>query len=99
MASNMASAVFPIASRVAAGLFGGYTFVWGFTALVTALGLAAGSTYYDARLLAYLLAFLVFLVVFLWAFASASLTRVWLILAGGGAAMTAVAWLMTRSPI
>jgi len=85
-----------IASRIAASLLGGYAFVWGFTVLVIALGVAAGMDYGEARTLAYLLAFLVFLAAFLWTFAAQSLARVWSTLAGGGIAMTAIAWLMTR---
>lgn len=88
---------FPMVSRVAASLVGGYTFVWGFTTLLIALSLMAGSEYGDARKLAFLLAFLVFLGVFLWAFAAKRLTVVWVVLAGGGAAMTGAAWLLTRS--
>jgi hypothetical protein len=83
-----------LVSRVAASLLGGYAFVWGFTTLLIALGLSGGWDYEEAEQLAYLLAFLVFLVVFLWAFASASLKRVWLVLAGGGALMTGAAWLL-----
>lgn len=88
-----------IVSRIAASLLGGYVFVWGFTVLGIALGLAAGVDYEEARMLAYLLAFLVFLGAFLWAYAVASLKRVWLVLAGGGALMTGAAWLLTRSPV
>ncbi len=84
---------FPMVSRVAASLVGGYTIVWGFTTLLIALSLMAGSEYGDARKLA----FLVFLGVFLWAFAAKRLTVVWVVLAGGGAAMTGAAWLLTRS--
>lgn len=86
---------FSITSRIAAGLLGGYAFVWGFTALVVALSLASGIDFHDSMHLGYLLAFLVFLGVFLWAFAAASLARVWLVLAGGGALMTGAAWLLT----
>lgn len=84
-----------IASRVAASLLGAYVFVWGFTALAIALGMAGGNDYEEAQMLAYLLAFLVYLCAFLWAFAAASLVRVWLTLAGGGVAMTAAAMLLT----
>lgn len=87
----------PLTSRIAASLLGGYGFVWGFTTLVIALGLVGGIDYDESRKLAYLLAFLVFLGAFLWAFAAASLTRVWLVLAGGGALMTGGAWLLTQS--
>ncbi len=86
-----------LTSRVAAGLLGGYVFVWGFTTLLIALGLTGGADYEEAEQLAYLLAFLVFLGAFLWAFAAASLTRVWLVLVGGGGLMTCAAWFLTRS--
>ncbi len=85
-----------IAFRIAASLLGGYAFVWGFTVLTIALAIAAGMDYDDARTLAYLLAFLVFLTAFCWTFAAQSLARAWTVLAGGGSAMTAIAWLMTR---
>lgn len=87
----------PIASRVAAGLGGGYAFAWGFTSLVVALSLTAGGDYEEAMTLAYMLAFLVYLCVFLWAFSAASLLRVWVVLAGGGALMTGAALWLTRS--
>jgi hypothetical protein len=86
-----------IISRVAAGLAGGWVFVWGCTTLGIALGLLAGVSYREAVGLAYLLAFLLFLVVFCWAFAAASLLRVWLVLAGGGAVMSLFAWALTRT--
>ncbi|WP_093558640.1 iron uptake protein [Pseudoduganella namucuonensis] len=85
-------------SRVAASLLGGYAFVWGCVTLGIVLLLAAGMPYGEAQTLAYLLAFLVFLACFCWAYAAASLARVWLVLAGGGAAMTGAAWLLTRLP-
>ncbi len=85
-----------ISARVAAGIIGGWAFVWGFVTLGIATLPGAGLSYEDARTLAYLLAFLVYLVVFCWAFAAASVTRVWLVLAGGGAAMTGLAWALLR---
>jgi hypothetical protein len=85
-----------VVSRVAASLLGGYAFVWGFTSLGIALGVAAGTDYHEAETLMYLLAFLVFLGAFCWAFVAASLPRVWGVLAGGGALMTGAAWLLTR---
>lgn len=85
-----------IASRVLASLVGGYGFVWGFTALSIALLVAAGMDYGEAWTLVMLLAFVLFLVLFCWAFAAASLARVWTVLAGGAAAMSAGAWLLTR---
>lgn len=99
MSANTLSNLPPriIVSRIAASLLGGYAFVWGFTTLSIMLAVAAGMPYGEARTLSYLLAFLVFLVVFCWAFAAASLRRVWLVLAGGGGAMTAAAWLLSRT--
>ena len=86
-----------ISSRIAAAVFGGYAFVWGFTTLGIVLQLAASVPYNEAQTLVYLLAFLVFLVCFCWAFAAASLARVWTVLAGGGAVMTGAAWLLART--
>lgn len=86
------------ASRVAASIVGGWAFVWGFTTLGIALLLMAGLSYADAQTLVYLLAFLVYLIAFCWAFATTSATRAWLVLLGGGLAMTALAWLLLRVP-
>lgn len=86
-----------LASRIAASLLGGWAFTWGFAALGISLAVAAGMSYHEAQTLLFLLAFLVFLGLFLWAFAAASLKRVWLVLAGGGAAMTALSWLLSRA--
>lgn len=86
-----------VAGRIASSVLGGYVFVWGFTMLGISLGVWAGMPYDEARTLLYLIAFLVFLVVFCWAFAAASLARVWAVLAGGGAVMAGVAWLMVRA--
>jgi len=83
--------------RIASALLGGYAFVWGVVTFgITGL-VALGVAYDQARTGLMLLAFLVFLTVFLWAFAAASLTRVWLVLLGGGAALTAAAWAVQRS--
>jgi hypothetical protein len=86
-----------IASRIAAGVLGGYLFVWGFVTLGNGLLLAAGMSFEDAHHLMYLLAFPAYLVVFCWAFASASLARAWSVLAGGGAAMSVAAWYLARA--
>ena len=85
-----------IALRVAAGVFGSYAFSWGFVTLGIALSLIAGLPYGEAQTLVYLLVFVVLLVGFCWSFAAASLARVWLVLTGGGAAMTGAAWLLSR---
>ncbi|MCK9564245.1 MAG: hypothetical protein M0R02_16145 [Bacteroidales bacterium] len=83
-----------ILSRVGAALLGGYCFVWGVTTLGIVLATALGMSFGEARTLFYLLAFLLFVAVFCWAFATASQLRAWLVLAGGGAAMTLLGWLL-----
>jgi len=89
----------PVVSRIAASVLGGWAFVWGCVTLGIALLLRAGLTYADARTLTYLLAFLVYLAAFCWAFAARSAWRVWGVLLGGGAAMTALAaWLVRAAP-
>lgn len=86
-----------VVSRIAASLLGGWGFTWGFVSLgITGL-VALGVEFHEAHTTAMLLAFLVFLTVFCWAFAAASLARVWAVLAGGALLMTAAAWLLQRS--
>ncbi len=72
--------------------------MWGFTTLGIVAAMAAGLSYGDAQTMIYLLAFLVFLAAFLWTFSARSMVRVWSVLAGGGALMTLVAWLLARGP-
>lgn len=86
-----------IVSRIAAGVLGGYAFTWGFIALGIGLLFAARMEFHDAEALGYILGFIVFLVAFLWAFSAASLHRVWLVLAGGGALMAAAAWAVQQA--
>lgn len=86
-----------VVSRIAAAVFGGYAFVWGFTTLLIAVALSLRLPYGDAQTTAYLLAFLVFLGVFLWSFAVRRVGLVWAVLAGGGTLMTALAWGLTRA--
>ena len=88
---------FNVVLRCLGAIGGGWLFVWGFTTLGIALGIAAGMPYDEARTLFYLLAFVVFLFAFCWSFVTASTARVWLVLAGGGTAMTGGAWLLLRS--
>lgn len=80
-----------LTSRIAAAILGGYAFTWGLMALLVTLLFAAGMEFHDAEHLGYIVGFLVYLTVFLWGFASRSLVRVWLLLAGGGAIMTVAA--------
>lgn len=86
-----------ILSRIAASLLGGWAFVWGFVSLAITAQVALGQPYGEAHTAAMLLAFVVFLVAFCWSFASASLVRVWAVLAGGALLMTAAAWLLQSS--
>jgi hypothetical protein len=81
---------------VAASVLGGYAFVWGFVSAGVALLARAGMPYGEAQTALYLLAFLLYLACFCWAVAAASLTRVWSVLAGGGAGLTLLAWLLAR---
>jgi hypothetical protein len=86
-----------VVSRIAAGVLGGYAFTWGFIALGVGLLFSAGMPFHDAESLSNMLAFIVFLAAFLWAFSAGSLARVWLVLAGGGLAMTGAASLLQRA--
>lgn len=83
--------------RIIAALFLGYALTWGFIALGTAGLFALGMAFHDAEHLSVMLGFLVYLCAFLWSFAAKSLSRVWLVLAGGGAVMTICASLLQRS--
>lgn len=85
-----------IAGRVGAALLGGYAFTWGMIALGVAGLFAAGMEFHDAEHLCNIVGFLVFLTVFLWAFAARRLSRVWLVLLGGGGLMAASASLIQR---
>lgn len=93
----LGSARVELVLRIAASLLGGYVFVWGFVALGTVLGIAAGLRYEEALTLMYLLAFLLFTAVFCWAYVAKSVFRVWAVLGGGGVVMTAVAWFGSRA--
>lgn len=86
-----------IINRVTAALVGGYLFTWGVTALGIAGLVTFGVDFHEAETGMLLVAFLVFLGLFLWAFAAASVLRVWMVLAGGGLVMTAAAWFLQRA--
>jgi hypothetical protein len=86
-----------IVSRVCAGLLGSYAFTWGFIALLSTSLLHAGLEFHEATDLAFMLGFLVFLTALCFAFVARSLTRVWLVLAGGGASMTLAGWWLSGS--
>lgn len=85
-----------IPSRVAAGLLGGYVFIWGFAVLGIASLATLGLSFDDAYALTMMLAFLLFLTVLCWTFAAASVVRVWIVLTGCGAVMTGAAWAVSR---
>jgi len=85
------------ASRIGAALLGGYAFTWGFAALGIVGLVGLGADFHDAETGMLLLALLVFLALVLWSFAVASLARAWVVLAGGGAIMTAAAWALQRA--
>ena len=76
--------------RIAAAVLGGYAFCWGLIALSVAGLYALGLEFHDAETLGSILAFLAYLAVFLWAFCAATLRPVWLVLAGGGAALASL---------
>lgn len=84
-------------SRVLAAIVGGWLFAWGFVMLGIALGRRAGLPYEDAQTLTWLLVFLVYVGTACWSFVAASAWRVWAVLAGGGAAMTAAGWWLLRA--
>lgn len=93
----MAAHTLNIVSRTAASVFGGYLFTWGVTVFgITAL-VALGVDFHEAETGMLILAILVFLGMFLWAFAASSVLRVWLVLAGGGAAMIGAGMALQRT--
>ncbi len=84
-------------NRVIAAIFGGYAFTWGLSALGITAMVTLGIDFHEAETGMTLVAFLVFLGLFLWTFASASMLRVWLILAGGAALMSLIASMLQTS--
>ena len=86
-----------IAARVGAAVLGGYAFTWGLVALATALLFKAGMGFHDAEFLASAVGLLVFLVALLWTIACRRVALAWLVLAGGGAVMAALASLVQKS--
>jgi hypothetical protein len=78
-------------------LLGGFAATWGFVALGVAGLVALGVDYHEAEVALMLLAFLIFLPLFLWSFASRRQGRVMVLLFGGAALMTALAWAIQRA--
>lgn len=85
-----------VASRFGGAIIGGYIFALGFVAICSLVGFGAGLAFSDAQTLALMLGFLVFLGALLWAFVPRRNTVVWAVLAGGGLAMSVVAWVVSR---
>jgi len=97
MAATTTQSSWHVLSRICAGILGSYLFTWGFVALGATALLAAGLGFHEATDLVSMLGFLIFLTAFCFAFIAASLTRVWLVLAGGGALLTFAGWCLSRS--
>jgi len=97
-ASGPRPAVRPLLAlnRFLAAIVGGYAFTYGFTALATLTGFAAGLPYSEAQVLAWMLGALVYLGAMLWGFVPRTSAKAWLVLAGGGAAMGMAAWALSR---
>ena len=79
-----------IVARVVASLLGGYAFVWGFIAFGMAGLFALGMPFHDTEHLCAILGLIIYAIVFMWAFAARNLTKVWVVLLGGGALMAAL---------
>lgn len=80
--------------RVIAAIFGGYAFTWGFSAFGITTLVAMGVDFHEAETGISIVAFLVYLMLFLWTFAAASMTRIWLVLAGGAVVMQLAATIL-----
>jgi len=94
--SAFTTSYLPTISRFAGAIVGGYVFAFGLVAAGTLVGLNAGLSFDEAQSLAYLLGFIAYLVALLWAFTPKRTLWVWLALGGGGLAMSAAAWAITR---
>ena len=99
MQTSSAKSPLIFVGRVSAALAGGYAFCWGFVALGVACLYAFGMAFHDAEFLCSTLAFLLYVAVFIWAFAAPDVRRVWLVLAGGGALMAAIASLIQHTMV
>lgn len=83
-------------NHFAAAILGGYFFAYGFTALITFAGFAAGLPFSEAQSLAWMLGGLAYLGALMWGFTLQGPLRIWIVLTGGGASMGAAAWLLSR---
>ncbi len=94
---NFSSPAWPIASRIFASLVGGYLFTWGLIAIIIAGLIPLGVEFHDVEMGMLMLGLLVYLSLFLWGMATDKLIWLWLILFGGGVAMTVMASVVQQS--
>ena len=84
-----------IISRILLATLGGYGFAWGFTALFTIL-LMLIIPKSEAVVTSTMLGFIVYLLAALWAFSIRSVAVIGLVLLGGGALMTQIAFYLAK---
>ena len=84
------------ANRFAAAIVGGYAFAYGYTALTTLAGFSLGLPLFDAQSFAWMTGALIYLGAILWAFVPRRTAWAWAVLGGGGVAMGAAAWALSR---
>ena len=94
--SQQAARPLAAANRFAAAILGGYLFAYGFTAFATFIGFRLGLPFSEAQVLAWMLGPLVYLAAMLWGFVPRTVMMAWAVLAGGGTAMGAAAWALSR---
>lgn len=94
---KFSSPAWPFASRIFASLVGGYLFTWGLIAISIAGLIPLGVEFHDVEMGMLMLGLLVYLSLFLWGMATDKLTRLWLILFGGGVVMTVLASVIQQS--
>lgn len=88
-----------LALRIAAALPGGYAFTWSAMSALIATLFGCGMDFHDAEQLAAMLGLLLYPCIVLWAFAAISVTRLWLVLIGGGTVMAgAASWVQALFP-
>lgn len=83
-------------NRFAAAIVGGYVFAYGYTALTTLTGFGLGLPLSDAQSLAWMTGALIYLGAILWAFVPRRTAWAWAVLGGGGVAIGAAAWALSR---
>ncbi|MEY1661230.1 iron uptake protein [Isoalcanivorax beigongshangi] len=86
----------PLLSRSGAAVLGGYAFCWGLIAFGVAAGFTLGMPFHDAERLFSLLALMLYPLLFLWSFSTRHGARLWALLLGGAALMSALASLLQQ---